>query len=284
MSKKRIKVGMGQLLVEGGEPERNLARAVSMIEDGAKQDCDVVLLPECLDLGWTHPTAKTEAQPIPGRYSSMLAEAARRHRVYVCAGLTEKAGERVYNTAILLNDCGELILKYRKINVLTVGQDYYAIGDHLGVVETPLGVIGVNICSDNYADATEIGFTLARMGAQIILSPCAWTVEFAKVETDDPYGEKWLGPYVLLAGLFDLVIVGVTSVGYLVGGPYEGKKMIGYSLAVGKNGVIAHGRYNEFAGEVIPAEIDVPERPVKGTAIGEMLKQKGYYGNHLVAR
>lgn len=31
MSKERIKVGMGQLLVEGGEPERNLKRAGEML-------------------------------------------------------------------------------------------------------------------------------------------------------------------------------------------------------------------------------------------------------------
>jgi predicted amidohydrolase len=247
-----------------------------MIGEAAGKGCDIVLLPECLDLAWTHPSAKREADPIPGGRSDRLCKAARERRIYICAGLTEKCPDRVYNSAILISSGGEIILKYRKINVLVVAQPFYAIGNSLSVAETPFGVIGVDICSDNYMDALEIGHTLARMGAQIILSPSSWTVDYAKTEVDDPYGEKWFKPYHTLASLYDLVVISATSVGYIVGGPYEGKKMVGCSLAVGKNGVIAKGTYNEFAGELVVAEIDVPERKEKGTAIGEMLKKKGY--------
>lgn len=267
---------MGQLLVEGGEPDRNLERAVKMIGQAVEKKCGIVLLPECLDLAWTHPSAKTEAKPIPGPYSDILCGCARDKKVFICAGLTEQAGDKVYNSAILINSQGEIILKYRKINVLVVGQAYYSIGNMLSVVETPFGVIGVNICSDNYMDGLCIGHTLARMGAQIILSPSSWTVDYSKTEIDDPYGEKWIKPYSILANLYNLVVVGTTSVGVIVGGPYEGKKMIGCSLAVGKNGIMARGAYNEFAGELIVAEFAVPQRAEKGTAIGEMLKKQKY--------
>jgi hypothetical protein len=273
---KKIKVGMGQLLVEGGEPERNLERACKMIEEAAQRKCDIVLLPECLDLAWTHPSAKTEAQPIPGDRSALLCQKARENKIYVCAGLTEHDKDRVYNAAVLINSDGEIILKYRKINVLVVGQQFYSIGQSLSVVETPYGIIGVNICSDNYMDGLVIGHTLARMGAQIILSPSSWTVDYHFTEDQDPYGEKWIKPYSILAKLYDLVIIGTTSVGVIVGGPYEGKKMVGCSLAVGKNGILARGQYNEFAGELVTIEFNVPERCEKGTAIGEMLKKQGH--------
>jgi hypothetical protein len=71
-------------------------------------------------------------------------------------------------------------------------------------------------------------------------------------------------------------------VGYIVGGPYEGKKMVGCSLAVGKDGIIARGRFNEFAGELILTSFQVPQRVEKGTAIGEKLKQKGFRFEELV--
>ena len=64
-----ITIGLGQLLVEGGEPERNLNRAEIMINEASKKNCDLILLPECMDLGWTHPSAKIEALTIPGKYS-----------------------------------------------------------------------------------------------------------------------------------------------------------------------------------------------------------------------
>ncbi|MBF0522812.1 MAG: carbon-nitrogen hydrolase family protein [Candidatus Omnitrophica bacterium] len=275
--KQRLKVGMGQLLVEGGEPERNLTRAEKMIKDAASKGCDICLLPECLDLAWTHPSAYTEAKPIPGPYSDRICQSAKNNHIYVCAGLTEQCADKVYNSAILVNSSGEILLKHHKINLLTVEQEpFYTIGNKIEVVETPFGIIGLNICADNYKDGICLGHALARMGAQVILSPSSWTVSYAVTEEDDPYGEKWIKPYSTLATLYDLVIIGTTSVGVIVGGPYEGKKSIGCSLAMGKNGIIAQGEFNEFAGELIVAEFEVPERPEKGTAIGEMLEKKGY--------
>jgi len=277
VEKRSIKIGMGQLLVEGGEPERNLERAVTMIEDAAAKECDLILLPECLDLAWTHPSAKTEPQPIPGPYSDILCDAARDKGIFICAGLTEKSGDQVYNTAVLIDTSGKIILKYRKINILDVGKEFYAIGRSLSVVETPFGLMGVNICSDNYIDSLEIGHTLARMGAQIILSPSSWTVDHSITEETDPYGEKWIKPYQTLAGLYDMVIINATSVGYIVGGPYEGMKMVGCSLAVNKDGVMEQGKFNEFAGDLVVADIDVPPPHPLGTDIGKMLKDSGHY-------
>lgn len=272
-----VRIGLVQLLVEGGEPRRNLQRALEMIEESAVRGCNMVLLPETMDLGWTHPSAKIEALPVPGPYSDILCRAAAEKGLYICAGLTENAGDRVYNCAILIDDKGEIVLKYRKINVLAVAHEYYSIGNRLEVAETPFGLIGVNICSDNYHDSLEIGHVLARMGAQLILSPSAWTSDHHFVEKDDPYGAKWYGPYFHLASMFNLVVVGCTSVGYIVGGPYEGKKMVGCSMVVNKDGLLIQGKYNELAGELVIADINVPFRKEKGTLIGEMLTQKGYY-------
>jgi len=273
---RKLIVGMGQLLVEGGEPQRNLERAGVMVKNAARQECDIVLLPECMDLAWTHPSAQKEALSIPGPYSQQLCQYAKESNIYLCGGLTENDNGKVYNSAIFVNPSGEIILKYRKINILVVEQEFYQLGHTLSVIETPLGTIGVNICADNYMSGLPIGHTLARMGAQVVLSPSSWTVDYSLTEENDPYGEKWIKPYSILAKLYNLVIVGTTSVGYLVGGPYEGKKMVGCSLAVGPEGIIKGGGFNEFAGELIVAEFTVPIHREKGTAIGDMLLQKGY--------
>ncbi|RYU79042.1 carbon-nitrogen hydrolase family protein [Hymenobacter persicinus] len=271
-----VRIGMGQLLVEGGEPERNLERAARMIEQAAQQGCDIVLLPETLDFAWTHPSALTEAQPIPGAFSDQLCQQALRYSIYVCAGLTERRHGRNYNAAILINPQGEIIVTYHKINLLTVEQPFYAVGQTLNVVDTPLGKIGVNICADNYLDGLAIGHTLARMGAEFILAPASWTVDFSITEEADPYREKWVTPFSILARLYNVAVISTTSVGYVVGGPYEGKKSVGCSLAVDASGVRAQGTFNEFAGELIVADIPRPVRPEQGTAIGEMLRTKGY--------
>lgn len=273
----KIKVGMGQLLVEGGEPERNIERAIRLIEQAATEKCNIILLPETIDFAWTHPSLKTESNPIPGPYSDIFCEQARKHHIYICVGLTEKVTEsKRYNAAILIDGEGNIILKYHKINTLVVEHPFYDIGQSLQVVDTPFGKIGVNICSDNYEDALHIGHALARMGAQIILSPSSWTVDHSITEEDDPYQDKWLEPLTTLAKLYNMVVISTTSVGYIVGGPYEGKKMVGCSLAVNKDGIIKKGLLNEFAGELEIAEFEIPIRKEKGTEIGEMLRKKGY--------
>lgn len=272
-----LRIGLGQLLVEGGEPARNLARAVEQIAQAAAQQCELVLLPETLDFAWTHPSALYEAQPIPGLYSNLLCEAAAQHQIYVCAGLTERAADgRNFNAAILIDPQGNIIVKYHKINLLDVEQPYYAVGQTLNVVDTPLGKIGVNICADNYLDGLPIGHTLARMGAEFIIAPASWTVDYSITEEHDPYQEKWVKPFSILAQLYNVVVVSVTSVGYIVGGPYEGKKSVGCSLAVDAHGVRAQGAFNEFAGQLVVADLARPHRPERGTDIGLMLQRKGY--------
>jgi predicted amidohydrolase len=277
-----VRMGMGQLLVEGGEPVRNLERAARMIGEAAQQGCELILLPETLDFGWTHPSALLEAQPIPGPFSDQLCQQAAHHKIYVCAGLTERLNGRNYNAAILINPEGEILVKYHKINLLGVELPFYSIGQTLNVVDTPLGKIGVNICADNYLDGLPIGHTLARMGAEFIISPSSWTVDYSLTEEDDPYREKWVNPFSILARLYNVVVVGTTSVGYIVGGPYEGKKSIGCSLAVDASGVRAQGKFNEFAGELVVADLPRPIRQEQGTAIGEMLQRKGYQFDKLL--
>jgi predicted amidohydrolase len=271
----KVKIGLAQLLVEGGEPDRNIERAISMIEEGAEKQCDIILLPETMDFAWTHPSSIEDALPIPGAYSDIFCAQAAKYKVWICVGLTEKKGDKNYNTALLINREGEIVLKYHKINLLNVEFPFYEIGNTLNVVDTEFGKVGVNICADNYHDSLNIGHTLARMGAQFILSPSSWTVDYSITEEDDPYEEKWLKPYKVLSSYYNMVIVGTTCVGYIVGGPYEGKKSIGCSLVVGPAGMMGQGKFNEFAGELVVAEFEVPERKEKGTEIGQMLKSRG---------
>lgn len=272
-----VKIGMAQLLVEGGEAERNFERAFKLLDEAKEQGCDLVILPETIDFAWTHPRSIEESLPIPGAFSDLFCQKAKELDIYICLGLTERVDEnKRYNTAILIDSKGEIISKYHKINLLEVEHPFYEVGNTLNVVDTPFGKIGLNICADNYPEALAIGHTLARMGAQIILSPASWTVDYSMIEGMDPYQDKWIQPLSYLASLYNIVIVSTTSVGYIVGGPYEGKKMVGCSLAVNKDGVIARGVFNEFAGELVVTKFEVPKTKYKGTQFGEMLREKGF--------
>lgn len=267
---------MCQLLVEGGEPERNLERARKFIERSASENCDLVLLPETLDLAWTHPSVFEESETIPGKRSDFFCTLAKNNNLWLCLGLTEVIGNKRYNTAILISNEGEIVYKYHKINLLEVEFAFYTVGQHLAVVDTPFGKIGINLCADNYAQSLCIGHTLARMGAQIILSPSSWTVEHFVTEEMNPYEEKWVKPLTELATLYEIPVLSTTSVGYIVGGPYEGKKMIGCSLAIDKHGQVSQGAFNEFASDLKVVEVELGKCHWKGVQYGSMLKAKGY--------
>lgn len=271
-----MRLALAQLLVEGGEAERNFERAEKLIAQAARQQADLVLLPETIDFAWTHPRSIAEAMPIPGPYSNLFCEWAKKYKVFICVGLTEKTATCNYNTAILINAEGEMIGMHRKINLLTVEFPYYEVGRKLEVFDTPFGKIGLNICADNYLDALHIGHALARMGAEIIISPSSWTVDYSITEGQDPYRDKWLKPFKILASYYDLIVASTTSVGYIVGGPYEGKKMVGCSLVVDKNGVVAQGVFNEFAGDLVMVDVPISKRRKKGTEIGFDLKERGF--------
>jgi predicted amidohydrolase len=264
-------IALIQLLVEGGEPKRNMDRAEFYVRSAAKNGADIILLPETLDLGWTHPSVFSESESIPGPRSNTIASWAKELNVYICAGLTEKDNSKIYNTAVFFNNKGEIIIKYRKINLLAGVEypEFYCPGDILQVVGTPWGKIGVNICADNYENSLCIGSSLARMGAGLILSPSSWTVDYSVSEDSNPYNEKWLKPYSALANTYGLIIAGATSVGYIVGGPYEGKKMVGCSLAVGPSGILSQGLFNEFSTDIEWVSIEIPIASKVGTDLGK---------------
>jgi predicted amidohydrolase len=246
-----MRIGMGQMRVEFGAARENLGRACEMIRRGGAARCDFVVLPECLDLGWTFPEAAALASEIPGPATGLLAEAARQAGVHVVAGLTERAGDRVYNAAVMIAPSGELLRKHRKVNELDIGRTVYATGGEVGVAATPFGPVGLNICADNFPDTLALARSMALMNARLVLSPCAWAVDANHDNGREPYGALWLGAYGTLARECGLTVVGVSNVGWLAGGPWEGRKCIGCSLAVGPAGVLAQGPYGVDAEEFL---------------------------------
>ena len=59
-----IRIAMAQIQVWPGEIERNLRKIEEYIEKASRERCDLILLPECSDLGWANPHAaeKSEAK------------------------------------------------------------------------------------------------------------------------------------------------------------------------------------------------------------------------------
>ncbi|WP_077328943.1 carbon-nitrogen hydrolase family protein [Virgibacillus siamensis] len=254
MKYKPVKIGMGQMLVESGKQLENLERARQMIEQAANQGCMFVVLPECLDIGWANPNASQLAEPIPGKCSEFLCQAAKLNKIYVVAGLTEREDYKLYNAAVLISPDGNILSRHRKINLLEI-ESMYSVGDRLTVTDTPFGKAGINICADNLADSLMLGHSLARMGARFILSPSAWAVDRNHDNYANPYGKVWEVPYRELAALYGITVIGVSNVGWISEGSWRGRKCIGSSMAIGPKGIFKKGRYGVAEQQLLVVEI-----------------------------
>jgi len=226
-----VKIAIVQMLVEMGEKEANLERALMGVAEAADEGADVVVLPECFDIGWLCHHAADLAEPVPGPVSRQLSAAAKAVGVYLCAGITEQAGDQLHNSALLFDRAGRLVLKHRKINELEVGLKLYTRGTHLGLADTEFGLIGVNICADNWVP--YIDQTLACMGARLVLSPCAWACEPGKEVSNSKAIRTRLRNRTTES---PLVLVGANSVGKLTAGPWKGRILHGRSLVYGPGG------------------------------------------------
>lgn len=165
---REVRVAVVRLQPKGPDP---VGRFIELVDDKvAAGAADIVLLPEGIPLVGTGKKYVDVAEPIPGAVTARLGEAARRRRVWIVAGMLERAGQAVYNTAVLLDREGRVAGKYRKVYLpreeyeggLTPGDDY-------PVFDTDFGRVGLMICWDvQYADPAR---ALALRGAELVLMP-----------------------------------------------------------------------------------------------------------------
>ncbi|MEW5975932.1 MAG: carbon-nitrogen hydrolase family protein [Acidobacteriota bacterium] len=131
---------------------------------------DIVCLGEGITVVGNREKYVAVAEPVPGPVTDRLGEKARQHRMYIVAGVYERDGPAVYNTAVLIDRQGKVAGKYRKVYLpreeieggLTPGLSF-------PVFDTDFGRVGMMICWDvQYVDPAR---ALAAQGAEIILLP-----------------------------------------------------------------------------------------------------------------
>lgn len=160
-----------------GSRERNLALAREYVAAAAERGASLVCFPESFPGLWRRPVDWTpEAE---------LTEIARENGVYLVGGFTEPVDgsvDRCYNTLLLVGPDGAEIGRYRRTSPahapwVYVGGKYWdfdwVTSDELPVFDTPLGRIGLLICSEVYVP--ELARALALKGAEVIVMPAGLT-------------------------------------------------------------------------------------------------------------
>jgi predicted amidohydrolase len=262
-----FKLALVQMYVEPGSLEKNLAHAGQLIHEAAANKADVILLPEVMDLGWTHSSSKKFAWSIPdGETCKRICKMAKANNIYLCCGIVEKDGNMTYNSAVIIDNKGKVLIKHRKLNELDIAHDLYAQGDRLGVCSTPWGIFGLMICADATAKDHVLTRSLGYMGADVILSPSSWAVPPDHDNSKDPYGKTWFDAYMPVAREFSLWIASASNVGPVTEGPWKNWKCIGCSMVIGSDGKEKlMGPYGEKAENILYFTIKPTPRPARGT-------------------
>ncbi len=167
---RKVKIGTVYLRPRQSTFENNLRLWCEQIDAAGKLGLDIVCLGETITRIGTNVSLEQAAHPIPGPVSERLGETARKNRIWVVAGLTERDGDVVYNTAVLLDRQGRLAGKYRKIHLpREEWKQGVRPGSEYPVFDTDFGRVAIQICYDwFFPEPTAI---FAMKGAEVILSP-----------------------------------------------------------------------------------------------------------------
>ncbi|MBL8175322.1 MAG: nitrilase [Bryobacterales bacterium] len=108
---------------------------------------------------------------VPGPETGRIAEAARRHRAWIVAGVIERDGGTLYCTALFFSPQGVLAGKHRKIMPTAMERLIWGYGDGstLTVLDTPIGKLGAVICWENYMPALRLA--MYSKGIELYCAP-----------------------------------------------------------------------------------------------------------------
>jgi N-carbamoylputrescine amidase len=162
-------------------PVGNLEKAVARIEEAAAQGAKVICTQELFRSPYfcqsEDPSHFDLAESIPGPSTDVLCKLAGSLGVVLIGSLFERRTEGLYhNTAVVIDDQGELLGSYRKMHIpddpLYHEKFYFTPGD-LGFksFNTRFGRLGVMICWDQWFP--EAARLTALSGARILFYPTA---------------------------------------------------------------------------------------------------------------
>ncbi len=178
-----MRVGLVQINSQE-DRQRNVTRAIELIEAAAAQGANFVALPECVTFLGRKEHHAANAETLDGDTAQAFAQTAKRLGIWLHGGsIIEKGpdGAKDYNTTMVFNPAGERIATYRKIHLFDVDiapgsyreSDTYLPGDQ--VVNTDIASInvGLSICYD--VRFPELYRLLALAGAKVLMVPAAFT-------------------------------------------------------------------------------------------------------------
>ncbi|RLI23917.1 hypothetical protein DRO58_08095 [Candidatus Bathyarchaeota archaeon] len=211
---RRFKIACVQFDSVGKAKNRILAEAEKYVSEASARGCRLICFPEYFPGFGSVEDLRRLAEPIPGSLTDAMSDLAKRYRVYLAFGMVEESGGKLYDTAVISDSEGKIVLRYRKIHLfdaLNVRESQvFEAGDSPSAVLTVNGWhIAVSICYDiRFPELTRL---LAVRGMNLLLVPSAWF--------SGPFKEAHLETILKARALENGVYVAASC---QIGGPFTG--------------------------------------------------------------
>jgi predicted amidohydrolase len=158
------------------QPDTNRSRLLDLFRRAGDAGAQLAMAPEMVISGYSFSSRDDIApytESIDGPTLNSLRDIARKFKMYTCIGLAEREQRTniYYNSAFVLDPCGEVACRYRKINA----EHRWACPGNPredNTFDTPWGRLGVLICSDSYHSLPSR--VSALRGADLLLIPSNW--------------------------------------------------------------------------------------------------------------
>ena len=146
--------------------EGTTEKVLEAIDKAAKMGAELVVFPETFIpyypyfsfvqppvlMGKEHLRLYEEAVKVPSPVTEAVSQTARSHQIVVVLGVNERDGGSLYNTQLIFDADGTLVLKRRKITPTYHERMVWGQGDGAGlkVVDTAVGKLGALACWEHY--------------------------------------------------------------------------------------------------------------------------------------
>ena len=247
------------------DPDDNRKKALSRVEEAAKQGAKVICLPElCCSLYFCQEEDSSRfdlAETVPGPSTDAFQKAARQLDVAIVLPLFERRAPGLYhNSTVVIDAGGEILGTYRKMHIPddpAFYEKYYFTPGDLGfkAFDTRFGRIGPLICWDQwYPEAARL---TALQGAEVLFYPTAIGWHPSEKER---YGaaqkDSWITIQRSHAIANGVYVASVNRIGLEKPVPgTEGIQFWGSSFICDPQGIVL-ARASEDREEILLAEVD----------------------------
>lgn len=147
-----MKVAAAQMVCALGDVEANVRKIGEFAERAKAADAELVVFPEVADTGYDIAVIRATAQTWSEGAVPELQAIARRLSLDIVCGVSERVGEVIYNSQVLVDAAGTIAGSYRKAHLFAAGLanegECFTPGESLSSARLGEFQLGLSICYD----------------------------------------------------------------------------------------------------------------------------------------